>query len=319
MEGKKLKGKVLFTDQTHECLPEALTAAGYECVFRFKGQKNEVMAELKDYVGLVCKSRILIDRDFLKAGTNLKFVARAGVGTEHIDLGAAEEFGIIVLKSPEGSKDAVGEHALGLLLGLMNNLMRAHLQIQNSQWIRKPNTGVEIKGKTVGILGYGNMGQAFAQRLCGFECKVIAYDKYRENYGDHNAKAVSLEELFENSDILSIHIPYDEVNHYFINKAFLESFKKNIWLVNTGRGLTLQTEDLVACLKSGKVLGAALDVLEYEEMSFDAFTFENIPEPLQYLLDAPNVVLAPHIAGWSEESYRGHASVLAEKILQLDI
>lgn len=316
-KGKRSKGKVVFTDQTHNCLPDALLKAGFECDFRFSDDKENVMQQLNQYVGMVCKSRIKVDRPFLEAGKHLKFIARAGVGTEHIDLLSAKEFGINVLKSPEGSRDAVGEHAIGLLLGLMNNLMRAHIQVRNKQWIRQANTGVEIKGKTVGILGYGNMGRAFAQRLQGFECEVISYDKYRPDCGDAFATAVNLEEFHARADILSIHIPYDAVNHHFINGPFLDNFKKNIWLVNTGRGMTLHTADLVDALKRGKVLGAALDVLEYEEMSFDKFSFDHIPSPLAYLLEAPNVVLAPHIAGWSVESYEGHARVLAEKILAL--
>ncbi|MEZ4949562.1 MAG: NAD(P)-dependent oxidoreductase [Saprospiraceae bacterium] len=309
------KGTIVFTDQTHDYLAEKLQNEGFDCAFRFKDSREDIERDLHKYVGLVCKSRIPINRSFLEFGKNLKFVARAGVGVEHIDIEAAKDFGISVLKSPEGSRDAVGEHTIGMLLGLMNNLMRAHVQVRQKQWIRKPNTGVELKGKTVGILGYGNMGNAFAKRLTGFGCEVIAYDKYKSNYGDQYAAEVRLDELFEKADVLSIHIPYEGGNHYFVNEEFISSFQKDIWLVNTARGLVLETHALVNALESGKVQGAALDVIEYEEMSFDNFTFDNLPAPLEYLLQADNVVLAPHIAGWSEESYEGHARVLADKIL----
>lgn len=306
--------KVLFIDRSHPYLPERLTELGFVCETGYDLSKNDIEERLPDYFGVVLRSRINIDADFIDAGLNLRFVAREGVGTEHIDSEYARKKGVEVLVSPEGSRDTVGEHALGLLLSLMNNLGRADAQVRRGEWIREGNRAVEIKGKTVGILGYGNMGTAFAQRLAGFEARVIAYDKYKENYGDQHAEAVSLDTLFAESDILSIHIPYSSSNHYFINETFLSRFQKPIFLINTARGLVLNTADLVQHMKNGKVRGAALDVLEYEESSFEEIPFDDLPAPFQYLRGAENVVLSPHIAGWSFESKLGHGRVLAEKI-----
>ncbi|MFM8362710.1 MAG: NAD(P)-dependent oxidoreductase, partial [Haliscomenobacter sp.] len=227
---------------------------------------------------------------------------------------AARARGVEVLISPEGSRDTVAEHALGMLLMLMNHLGRADRQVRQGEWVRAGNRGVEIKGKTVGILGYGNMGQALAQRLAGFEARVLAYDKYKADYGNAFAEAVSLETLQAESDILSIHIPYQPENHYFVNAAFLDAFAKPIFLVNTARGTVLETAALAEALQRGKVLGAALDVIEYEELSFEKLKPLALPEPFQILLRSDRVVLTPHIAGWSFESNEGHARVIAEKI-----
>lgn len=309
--------KILFVDETHLYLPERLTALGFECDFQFQTPKSAIAETLHHYYGLVCKSRFSIDRDWILRGTNLRFIARAGVGVEHIDVAFAERCGISVLTSPEGSRDTVAEHTVALLLGVMNNLMRADRQIRAGRWIRKPNTGVELQGKVVGILGYGNMGQAFARRLLGFGCRVMAYDKYKVDYGDQYAEAASLEKLWADSDILSIHIPYSAENHYFVDGNFIRKFHKNIWLLNTARGAVLHTAELVELLQRGKVKGAALDVLEYEEGSFEKFEIDPTNVVLQMLLEADNVVLTPHIAGWSEESHLGHARVLAEKIEKL--
>ena len=205
---------------------------------------------------------------------------------------------------------------MGLLLALMNKLVRADRQVREGRWVREDNRGTEIRGKTVGILGYGNMGQAFARRLSGFGAEVIAYDKFKTDYGDEFAEAVSLDALFQRSDILSVHIPYTPENEYFINAAFIDRFHKPIWLVNTARGKVLHTFDLVAKLKDGKVPGAALDVLEYEDGSFTALRADNNPAPLQYLINSGQVILSPHIAGWSHESRLKHAQVLADKIEQ---
>ncbi len=306
--------KVLFIDHSHPILPEKLQSLGFLCDFRTEADRESLEAIAHQYFGIVVRSRINIDQFFLEKALQLKFVARYGVGLEHIDIDFARQKGIAVFASPEGSRDAVGEHTLGLLLMLMNNLSRAHQQVQNGLWLREPNRGTEIKNKTIGILGYGNMGQAFAQRLQGFEAMVIAYDKYSTNYGDSHAKAVDLETLFELSDVLSVHIPYSAENHYFINGQFLQSFAKPIYLINTARGLVLRTADLVQQLKKGKVLGAALDVIEYEEGSFVQLDPDGLPEIFQYLRKADNVILTPHIAGWSHEAKKGHAEWLGKKI-----
>lgn len=311
--------KILLIDQPHPFLAEHLSALGFEILPLYKAPKAEIWQVLPECIGVVMRSRLSADRAFIERGKKLQFIAREGVGVEHIDVDYAESKGIRVLISPEGSRDTVAEHALGMLLALMNKLALADRQVRNGQWLREPNRGTEIKGKTVGIIGYGNMGSAFAQRLQGFEARVIAYDKFKTDYADGNAEAVDLATLFRESDIVSLHIPYSESNHHFVDDAFLSQFQKPIYLVNTARGLVLNTADLVKHLQAGSVLGAALDVLEYEETSFNFLNFDALPEPFQYLKNAENVVLSPHIAGWSFESKLGHARALAEKIAALKV
>lgn len=309
--------KILFINQSHPVLTDYLEAHGYECVLNLTDDKATIEKNIQDYMGVVIRSRINIDKTFIDKATNLKFIGREGAGLEHIDVDYAESKGIKILSTPEGSRDAVGEHALGMLLGLIHHLSRADRQVRNGQWIREGNRGVEIKGKTVGIIGYGNMGQSFARKISGFEAKVLAYDKFKKNYGDRFAEKVSLEQLFAEADIISLHIPFLPENYHFVNDAFINCFQKNIYIVNTARGTVLNTADLVKNLKSGKVLGAALDVLEYEESTFQFMNLDHMPAPFEYLIQSDRVVLAPHIAGWSVESKKGHSSALAQKIIQL--
>ena len=308
--------KILLIDTPHPVLIERLENAGFHCHPAYTDDKASLRRQLPRFEGIVMRSRIAIDRTFLEGGPNLRFVAREGVGTEHIDLRAAEAMGIEVITSPEGSRDTVAEHALGLLLSLMNNLHRADREVRAGIWRREANRGIELFGKTVGILGYGNMGTAFARRLQGFGCRVIAYDKFKRNYGDDRAAAVDLDTLQRESDILSLHIPYTPDNQFFVDGPFLDRFRKPIYLVNTARGSVLHTADLVERLRSGRVRGAALDVIEYEETSFDFLDFDHLPPPWQYLTAADNVILSPHIAGWSVESKAGHGRVLAQKIIE---
>lgn len=307
--------KVLFINQSHPILIDQLEAFGYECVLNLSDDKATIEETINEYVGIVIRSRINIDKQLIDKAIQLQFIGREGAGVEHIDVEYAESKNIRVLTTPEGSRDAVGEHALGMLLGLIHHLSRADRQVRAGKWIREGNRGVEIKGKTIGIIGYGNMGQSFARKVSGFEAKVLAYDKFKTDYGDDFAEEASLERLFAEADIISLHIPFLEENYHFVNDAFIRSFAKNIYLVNTARGTVLNTEDLVQHLKTGKVLGAALDVLEYEESTFQFMCLENMPAPFEYLIQADNVVLAPHIAGWSVESKKKHSKVLGEKII----
>ena len=310
------KHKILFTNKgIHPYLPQQLSQYGFDCAFDYVSPKEKI--QIQDYIGIVMKSRFKPDKAFFDRAKQLKFLARVGVGFEHIDVAYAKKVGIPVLLSPEGSKDAVGEHALGMLLSLFNNLNKADREIRQGQWIREPNRGVELAGKTVGIIGYGTMGRSFAKKISGFEVNTIAYDKYKIDYGDSYARAVSLETIFEESDIISLHIFYDQMNHYFVNKNFLQRFRKPIYVINTARGLVLNTADLVAAMKEGKVLGAALDVLEYEKQSFESFSSEHLPAPYTYLLNSDNVLLSPHVAGWTAESKLKHAEVLVKKILSV--
>lgn len=308
--------RILLIDRPHPFLTESMERLGVICEARYEEDRRTILDILPDFQGVVMRSRFTADREFLDAGTHLRFIAREGVGLEHIDVEYAASRGIAVISSPEGSRHTVAEHTLGLLLCLMNHLARADRQVREGEWLREPNRGTEIFGKTVGILGYGNMGSALAGLLRSFGCRVIAYDKYRPLWSDNHAASVDLETLQQESDILSIHIPYMPSNHYFVNDEFLAAFAKPVYVVNTARGLVLDTAALVRHLKSGQVKGAALDVLEYEEGSFNMLRMETLPEAFHELLAAPNVVLSPHIAGWSFESKLGHARVLAEKIEQ---
>lgn len=304
----------MFIDKTHPVLWKALEANGFECVDYSQKDRWQVLEDIGSYYGAIVRSRIKLDREFLDKASTLRFIGRSGVGLEHIDLAYAASKNIVVLPSPEGSRDTVGEHTVGLLLCLLNHLARADHQVRNGQWIREGNRATELKGKTVGIIGYGNMGTAFAQRMQGFGVRVIAYDKFKSDYGDEYAEAVDLHLLQAQADIISLHIPYLPENHFFVNDAFLEGFTKPVFVINTSRGLVLETAALVRKLKSGKVRGAALDVIEYEEMSFVHLDPNRQPAPFQYLLQAENVVLTPHVAGWSDASEKGHALSLVEKI-----
>jgi D-3-phosphoglycerate dehydrogenase len=266
-------------------------------------------------MGIVIRSRIAIDREFLDKAIRLKFIARVGAGMESIDTEYAVRKRVLCLNSPEGNRDAVGEHAIGMLLSLMNHLNRADQQVKRGIWEREGNRGTEIKGKTAGIIGYGNMGSAFAQRLRGFEAEVISWDKYKSGYSDGNTRETTLDELFASCDILSLHVPLTAETKYMVDGNFLDHFRKPLFLINTSRGPVVKTADLIAKLKSGKVLGAALDVLEYEDSSFERLSADP-PEGMKYLMQAENVILSPHIAGWTVESRYKLARVLVDKIIR---
>ncbi|MEY3366968.1 MAG: hypothetical protein RI973_123 [Bacteroidota bacterium] len=307
--------KIIFLDRPHRILEDALAEMGFECHLDTESPKEIIAESIDQYAGIVIRSRFMLDEDFLARASSLKFIAREGVGVEHIDLDFVRGRAIEVFTSPEGSMDTVAEHTLGLMLSLLNNLSRADRQVKEKQWFREQNRGIEMQGKTIGLLGYGNMGQAVARRLIGFNVNVIAYDKYKKNYGDEYAREAGLDEFFEQTDILSLHIPFEPENRYFVDSKFINNFKKKIFVINTARGLVLNTDDLVAGLKSGKVMGAALDVLEYEDISFNQFKIEQQLSPaFDYLMHSENVILTPHIAGWSYESKEKHARVLANKI-----
>jgi len=306
--------KILIAEPTHEILKKKLSDAGFLCSYKPKITFTELEKIIPDYNGLVIRSKFKINKTFTDKAVNLKFIARAGAGMENIDTIYAENKGIKCINSPEGNRDSVGEHTLGMLLTLLHKIKIADSEIRKGVWDRQ-NIGTEIQGKTIGIIGYGNMGNAFAQRLKGFAIKVIAYDKYKTNFSDDYAKEVSLETLFQETDIVSIHVPLTEETECMINDKFINQFKKSIYIINTARGKVLKTDDLVKNLKSEKVFGTALDVLEYEKTSFeDIFAGQNSPA-LQYLIHSNNVILTPHIAGSSHASYRKIAEVLAKKII----
>jgi len=311
-----MKGKVIFIDSVHPILEDQLTAAGFQIDRHFKTPLNELIPILPDYVGLIIRSRITLDAAFFDLAPQLKFVARSGSGLENIDLKAAADRGITVYSSPEGNKDAVGEHAIAMLLALFNKIIQADNQVRQGQWLREENRGLESARKTVGIIGYGHMGSSFAKKLSGFDCEVIAYDKYLTSFPTPYASQVSLEHLFEKSDIVSIHLPLGEETKYYANKAFFDSFKKPIYFINTSRGQQVNTDDLVSAMRENKVLGACLDVLEFEKKSLEGLDVTTFPESLKYLMKSDRTILSPHVAGWTVESYIKLSSVLGEKILK---
>lgn len=310
--------KVLHIDSNHPLMIEQLAQMGYENVENYTSTKEEIEQTISEYEGVIIRSRFKIDKTFLDSATNLKFIGRVGAGLENIDCDYATTKGIALIAAPEGNRTAVGEHALGMLLTLMNKLNLVDQEVREGIWIREGNRGYEIEGKTVGIIGYGNMGNAFAKRLQGFDCKVIFYD-IKEGLENQFAKQVTLEELQEQVDILSLHTPQTPETMNMIDEQFINRLRKPIWFVNTARGKSVNTAALVNALKQRKVLGAALDVLEYEKSSFEnMFSDNTLPEPMQYLVQAKNVLLSPHIAGWTIESKEKLAQVIIDKIKLLN-
>ena len=307
-------GKVIFIDSVHSILWERLTKSGWICEDYTKTKSSEIFKKLHEYSGIVIRSRFELNAEILSTLHNLKFIARAGSGLENIDAKFCQRKNIQVFNSPEGNRDALAEHTLGMLLMLQNHLKRADREVRNGIWKRAENRGHELKGKTIGLIGYGVMAKAFAQRLSGFEVNLIAFDKYKQYYSDTITKEVSLDTLLKKSDVISIHTNYVPENKYIIDARFIEQVENPFILINTARGFNVNTEDLVSGLKSGKILGACLDVLEYESTSFESVSQLQNFSALEYLKQSSNVVLTPHIAGWTHESYFKLSNVLAEKI-----
>ena len=306
--------KILHLDTNHPALLEQLNAAGFENHKDYTSSKVEVEKKIHNYDGIIIRSRFSIDKHFLQQASRLKFIGRVGAGLENIDCRFAYSKGIDLIAAPEGNRNAVGEHSLGLLLSLFNKLNKADKEVRKGKWMREDNRGIELDGKTIGLIGYGNMGKAFAKKLRGFDVKVLCYD-IKPNVGDENCKQVSLESLKQNADVLSLHTPQTEETKQMINTNFINSFSKEFWLINTARGTSVVTKDLVKALKVGKILGAGLDVLEYEKSSFEnLFSNNKIPETFQYLISADNVILSPHVAGWTIESKERLAKIMVDKI-----
>jgi D-3-phosphoglycerate dehydrogenase len=293
-----------------------LRAAGFSNDEDFTSSKTDVEAKIKDYDGIVIRSRFRIDRQFIDAAPNLKFIARVGAGLESIDTEYAAQKNIALIAAPEGNRNAVGEHTLAMLLSLFNKLNAADREIRSGHWRREANRGHELDGKTVGIIGYGNMGKAFAKKLRGFDAEVLCHD-ILPDVGDGNARQVPLSELQQKADVLSLHIPWTNHTDKMVNAQFIAGFAKPFWLINTSRGKNVVTADLAAALRSGKILGAGLDVLEYEKSSFEHLFSGDVPEAFAHLLESDNVIMSPHVAGWTFESHRRLAQVIAEKIVAL--
>ena len=312
--------KILLLDSNHPLITEQLLAKGFILEEDFTSSYDEVLQKINQYDGIIIRSRIPLDKNFLENAQNLKFIARVGAGMENIDLETAKNLGISLINSPEGNRDAVAEHVVAMLLILMNRLFIASEEVKNGVWKREENRGDELLGKTFGIIGYGNMGKATAKRLSGFGVEVIFYD-ILPDLEDEFAKQVSLEELQERADILSLHIPLDASTEYLVDENFISKMKKNFYLVNTARGKNVKTSALVDALKSGKVKAAALDVLEYEKSSFENLDISTSlstrnKEDLQFLLESNQVIVTPHIAGWTHQSKEKLAQFIVDKIVQ---
>lgn len=307
--------QIVFLDTVSDLLSSGLKQAGHSIRFELESSP-EAISEADAIEGLVIRSRIALGKEELAHFPNLKFIARFGAGLENIDIIEAGQRNIQIFHAPEGNRQAVAELALGSLLNLFRNLGKSHREILHGQWIREANRGIELQGKTVGIVGFGNTGSAFAKVLSGFGVRILAYDKYKKDFGNDHVEEVDLHTLCRETEILSLHLPLNRETKYWLDYERLEDFSKNLWLINTSRGGVVRTQDLVDAMQEGKVLGACLDVLEYEKSSFESIlSGDQQPAPLKYLLDAPNVVLTPHIGGWTHESNEKMAQVLLDKII----
>ncbi|QEC76894.1 2-hydroxyacid dehydrogenase [Mucilaginibacter ginsenosidivorax] len=307
-----MKNNILIVDDVHPIFMDQAEAKGYTCDYRPTIKTEEALQIIGNYAGLVIRSKFQVSRQVFDLATNLQFVARAGAGMDNIDEAYAAQKGIKLINAPEGNSDAVGEHAIGLLLSLMNNFNRGDAEIRNGKWEREGNRGYELKGKTVGIIGYGHMGHSFARKLSGFQVDVIAYDKYKTGFSDRYAREVSMEQIVKLSDVLSIHVPLTSETNGLIDDEYLFHFKKPIFFINTSRGKTAKVSSVLKAIKEGKILGAGLDVLEVEK-------FPTLAEQAWYdeLRQSGKVILSPHVAGWTFDSYRKISEVMAEKLVKL--
>lgn len=308
--------RVLFIDTVHPVLAERLEENNFTCIDAFSFSLDKIKTELLTAEGIVIRSRFRMDEELLQHAPNLKFIARSGAGMENIDVEYCEHRNIALYNAPEGNRNAVAEHALGMLLSLFNHLNKGDKEVRSGIWDREGNRGIELDGKSIGLIGYGNNGVAFARKLAGFDVDIYAYDKYKSNFESGQVKEVELNELFEHADILSLHIPQNDETIFMVDEAFLKNFKKPIYIINLARGKIIKTSALVEGLKNGKILGACLDVLEYEKSSFESFFDSELTTDFKYLLAAENVILSPHVGGWTQESYFKLSNVLADKILQ---
>jgi D-3-phosphoglycerate dehydrogenase len=306
--------KILHLDTNHSLLINQLNDLGFTNDENYTASKEDIQKIIHQYDGFIIRSRFSIDANFIDSAPNLKFIGRVGAGLENIDCDYAEQKGITLIAAPEGNRNAVGEHSLAMLLSLFNKLNKADKEVRHGQWLREANRGIELDGKTVGLIGYGNMGKAFAKKLRGFDVTVLCYD-LKPNVADDNATQVSLKELQEHSDVLSLHTPETPLTIEMVNETFINGFKKSFWLINTARGKSVVTSHLMSALQSSKILGAGLDVLEYEKSSFEnLFTNNDMPEAFKYLIESENVILSPHVAGWTVESKEKLAQTIVDKI-----
>lgn len=306
----------LIIDDIHTGIIPRLEALGFKVDYRPDIKRGEVLETIGNYSGIIVRSKTDLDEEFFNAAPRLKFIARAGAGLDQIDMQQVTDRNIAVVNAPEGNRDALAEHCMGMVLCLLNKIHIAHHQICGGTWNREANRGVEIAGKTVGIIGFGYMGQAFARRLTGFGCKILAYDKYKTGFSDGLIREVPLKEIFDTCDILSLHVPLTNETHGMVDAGFMSNFKKNIYIINTARGEILPLDNLKVQLLSGKIIGAALDVHEFEKKGQLTPHEEGL---MDFLKSAENVLLTPHVGGWTFESYEKISQVLFEKIRQLQV
>lgn len=311
-----MEDRVLIVEKTHEVIKEKLLKEGVHYDELYKMGGVDIYDIIGRYTGVVIRSS-LFKKELISKASNLRFIARLGSGMDNIDVDYANKRSIVCFNSAEGSRDAVGEHALGFLLSLFHNIVKSDREVRKSVWDREGNRGLEICGKTIGIIGYGNMGSAFAQKISGLGAKVIAYDKYKKDFSDQYVDEVFPDELFEKADVCSLHVPLTDETMYMANQEFYNSFKKDLYLINTSRGKVVNTADLVKALKTGKVKGAGLDVIEYEGAAFNELQSNLLKEDFNFLVQSPNVILTSHIAGYTSEAKRKLAEVLAGKIADL--
>lgn len=309
--------KVLLTDDVHPVMVERLHAAGIECHIDTHCDRERLIEAMNGYDAIVVRSKISVDRALIDQAKTLRCIARVGAGMETIDVDYAESRGIKCINSPEGNRDAVGEHAVGMLLALMDRIVVADREVRCGIWHREANRGMELNCQTVGLIGFGNMGSSFAEKLRGFGCRIIAYDKYKPvGYAPDYVEEVSLEYLQQYSDIVSLHVPLTDETRGMVCSSFIAAFEHPVILINTSRGAVVRTPDLVKAMREGRVTGVALDVIEYENMAVDGLAMSNLPDEFQYLAQSPNTVLTPHVAGWTIESRYKLAAVLADKIIE---
>ena len=309
--------KVLHVDENHPVLVEGLKKLGFQNDLAYKDNLTSILAKIDQYEGLIIRSRFPVDEALLLNAKKLKFIGRVGAGLENIDIDAVKKHNIHLVNSPEGNRNAVGEHTLGMLLNLLNKLLPAHQSVQSGKWEREQHRGEELSGKTIGIIGYGNMGKSFSKKLSGFEVNVLCHDLL-PNVGDENAQQLALEDLQEKCQVISLHTPETPLTQNIIDAAFIDKMKNPFWLLNTARGSAVASDALVEGLKTGKILGAGLDVLAYESKSFSTvFKNNQLPDALAYLIAAKNVILSPHVAGWTVESHLLLATTIVEKIKKI--
>lgn len=306
--------RILFIDTVHDHLWSHLTRMDFDCVDGSEWGRADILAQISEFDGVVIRSRIMIDKEFLDTAKNLRFVARAGSGMENIDVEHAKMLGVQCLNAPEGNRDAVAEHAIGMLLGLFNHIHTSDREVRQGTWLREPNRGVELLGRTVAIIGYGNTGQAFAKRLAGFGVLTYAYDKFKKRFADSLVIETNMESIYQEAEVVSLHVPLTDETHHMVNDEFFSKLNNPIFLINTSRGKVVDTEALVRAIENGKVLGACLDVYEFEKFNFEQIERDQVPAAFKYLIESPKVILTPHVAGWTDESNAKIAHVLGEKI-----